>query len=309
MAARNIPADHPPFTALPVRFVTVGTASERVAVHVAGRLGEGWLPLLCVAGYTRNMTDFATFAALIRQRLGPNWPVVLIDLRGRGRSSDRNRADHYTSVADAGDVAEVVRALAIERAIVVGQGHGGQVGMALAALRPTLIAGTVLVDSGPATAPRSLIRLRSNIQAISASRGLAGLTIMLRRMLAADYPDLAPEELDQLAARGQIIDAQGRARLLFDPALIRRLEEFEQDDVLLPQWQLFELVARGPLLIATSELTDQVPRELLAEMTVRAPGATRLTIPGRGSPALLDRDAEIAAIAGFIRQVEGARRR
>ena len=170
MAARSVPADHPPFAALPVRFVTVGGAEERLAVHVAGRLADDRLPVVCLPGYTRNMSDFTEFAGLLRQRLGPNWPLVLVDLRGRGRSSDRGRADDYTSVADARDIAELARALAIDRAVVVGQGHGGQVAMTLAALRPTLIAGTVLVDAAPATAPRSLIRLRSNIKAITASR-------------------------------------------------------------------------------------------------------------------------------------------
>jgi pimeloyl-ACP methyl ester carboxylesterase len=300
---RPIPPDHPPFAALPVRFVTAGGANERLAVHIAGRLGEERPPLLCLPGYTRNMTDFTEFASLIRQRLGPDWPVVLVDLRGRGRSSDRARAADYSSLADAADVAELARALAIDKAIVVGQGHGGQVAMALAALRPTLLAGSVLIDAGPATAARSLIRLRSNIQAIGASRGVAGITLMLRRMLAADYPDLPPEELDRLAQRGQRIDAEGRAQLLFDRALIDRLAEFEQDDVLLPQWQLFDLLAGRPMLVVTSELTDQLPRELLAEMARRAPDAFRLAIPGRGSPALLDRDTEIAAIATFVRRI------
>lgn len=301
--ARPIPTDHPPFAALPVRFVTVAGANERLAVHVAGRLGEGRTPLLCLPGYTRNMTDFTEFAGLIRQRLGPDWPVVLVDLRGRGRSSDRARAGDYSSLADAADIAELARALAIDAAIVIGQGHGGQVAMALAALRPTLLAGSVLIDAGPATAARSLIRLRSNIQAIGASRGVAGVTLMLRRMLAADYPDLPPEELDRLAQRGQRIDEGGRAQLLFDKALIDRLAEFEQDDVLLPQWQLFDVIAARPLLVVTSELTDQLPRELLAEMAERAPDAFRLALPGRGSPALLDRDAELAGIATFIRRI------
>jgi pimeloyl-ACP methyl ester carboxylesterase len=301
--ARPIPTDHPPFAALPVRLVTVAGANERLAVHVAGRLGEGRTPLLCLPGYTRNMTDFTEFAGLIRQRLGPDWPVVLVDLRGRGRSSDRARAGDYSSLADAADIAELARALAIDAAIVIGQGHGGQVAMALAALRPTLLAGSVLIDAGPATAARSLIRLRSNIQAIGASRGVAGVTLMLRRMLAADYPDLPPEELDRLAQRGQRIDEGGRAQLLFDKALIDRLAEFEQDDVLLPQWQLFDVIAARPLLVVTSELTDQLPRELLAEMAERAPDAFRLALPGRGSPALLDRDAELAGIATFIRRI------
>ncbi len=306
MARRDIPADHPPFAALPVRMITVGLARDRLAVHVAGRLGGGRMPLLCVPGYTRNMSDFTEFAVIAGRQLGADWPIVLIDLRGRGRSADRARADDYTTTADARDLVEMARALAIEDAIVVGQGHGGQVAMAMAALRPALIAGTVLIDAGPATEPRSLIRLRSNIQAITTSRGVAGLTVMLRRMLAADYPGLDHDALDRLAARTQVIGRQGRAELLFDKALIERLRQFDQDDVLVPQWPLFGLLAGKPLLLVRSEFTDQLSPHLLEEMHQHAPEAERLVLSGQGSPPLLDRNEEVAAITAFVRRVQPA---
>ena len=306
MATRTFPANHPPFAALPVRMITVGRADERLAVHVAGRLGGGRTPLLCLPGYARNMSDFTAFVPLIQRRLGLGWPVVLVDLRGRGRSDDRRDAGRYTTTEDAIDIGELARALAIEEAILVGQGHGGQVLMALAAIRPMLITGAILLDAGPATEPRSLIRLRSNIKAIAASRGATGVTMMLRRMLGADYPGLGPERLDQLAERGQWLDTLGRSRLLFDDALMQRLEGFDQDDVLVPQWQLLDLLKHVPVLLARTEFTDQVSQDLLADMQSRLLRVTTQTIAGQGSPALLDQDAEIRGIADFITGLTGS---
>ena len=89
MASRELPSDYPIFAALPVRMITVGRPDERLAVHVAGRLGAGRAPLLCIPGYTRNMSDFTAFVPLVQRQLGTDWPVLLVDLRGRGRADDR----------------------------------------------------------------------------------------------------------------------------------------------------------------------------------------------------------------------------
>jgi len=306
VAHRTIPAEHAAFGPLPVRLTTVGARGEELAFHVAGRLGNGQqLPLICLAGYTRNMTDFAEFVTLFQASMGADWPLLLVDLRGRGRSSDRTNRDAYSTTSDAEDVLALVRMLAIDAAIVVGQGHGGQVAMALALRRPALLAATVLIDAGPVAAPQSLIRLRSNNRAIAGSRGAAGLTVMLRRMLRADYPGRSTAEIDRLTERLLTIDDHGQARPLFDGALIDRLQEFAHDDVLVPQWQLFDLLQATPLLLVNTELTDQVPREVLEEMRRRRPDAATLTIAAQGSPALLDREDEVEAIAEFVRSVVG----
>ena len=97
MARREIPLSYPPFAALPVRMVTVGRADEQIAVHLAGRLGDARPPVVCLPGYLRNMVDYSEFVPLLQRALRTDWPVVLIDLRGRGRSYDRARARDYTS--------------------------------------------------------------------------------------------------------------------------------------------------------------------------------------------------------------------
>ncbi len=69
--------------------------------------------------------------------------AVAMDLRGYGGSDKPPRG--YDPVTLAGDVAGVVKALGARRAYVVGQGWGGYVGWATAALHPAQVAGLCAV--------------------------------------------------------------------------------------------------------------------------------------------------------------------
>jgi pimeloyl-ACP methyl ester carboxylesterase len=298
---RPIPTDHKPFASLPVQMVTVGRASERMAVHVTSPLLRGRIPVVCVPGYQRNMTDYADFIRLMQQYI--DLPIVAIDLKGRGRSADRHRHAGYTSLHDAADVAEIVRALAIERAIFVGQGYGGQVLMALAVKEPAMIAGTVLLDSGPVSDTRGLVRLRNTLEDLEGVRSAAGLRAMLRRMLATEYPGLNESAHDGLALRTHFIDKRNRAVRLFDSALVRLLSGFDFDDVLVAQWPLFDALGHAPLLMMRTQLTQQLRRETFDEMMRRRRDSEAFVIEGQGSPALLDSAEDVQPIADFVRQI------
>ncbi|MBN9345772.1 MAG: alpha/beta hydrolase [Devosia sp.] len=305
---RPIPPDHKAFAALPVRMVTVGAAHEQMAVHVSGPLGPGRVPVVCLAGYNRNMADWSDFLRLAGQSHDETTPFVLIDLKGRGRSTDRARAATYSSLTDAEDVIEVMRALAVERAIFVGQGYGGQVLMALAARRPSLIAGTVLIDAGPVSDSRGLVRLRVTLNELTGVRGEASLRPMLRRMAAADYPGMPETVLDAVSTRSHHVDKRGRLQPLFDPALIRLLEPFDLDDVLVAQWPLFDALTCAPLMMMRTQLTQQLRRETFEEMMKRRRDAEAFVIENQGSPALLDNTEDVEPITDFIRRVAGARK-
>ena len=298
--ARTTPADHAAFGPLPVTYVTLA-AGLRVAVHVAGTLSSKRLPVVCIPGYQRNMSDFTEFVGYFRRR-GGDWPVVLLDLPGRGRSDDRTKADHYSSIADARDVASVMAALGIGQAVVLGQGHGGQVAMALAASHPLLIAGTVLLDAGPVTDSRGIVRLRNNLAHIEALRGAKLVTAGFRRILGGDYPGLPDDRLDALMGRSHAIDKRGRARPLFDSRLIEAWSSINFDDVLMAQWPMFDALTCAPLMLLRTQLTDQLRRETFEEMARRRPDAVALTIAGQGSPALFDQHEELEAVVQFVMQ-------
>ena len=304
---RPLPAEHKAFSALPATMITVGRATEQIAVHVGGRLGPDRVPVICVPGYNRNMADYMDFARIGAQFL-PDRPMLLIDFKGRGRSSDRGRTSEYSSLADAADLVEVARALAIERAVFVGQGYGGQVLMALAADRPSLMAGAVLIDAGPVSDPRGLIRLRTTLNELTGVRGEASLGPMLRRMVMADYPDAPEAVLETLVVRTHFVDKRGRLQPLFDPALIKLLEPFGLDDVLVAQWPLFDALAPVPLLMMRTQLTHQLRRETFEEMMRRRRDAEAFVIESQGSPALLDNGDDVQPIIDFIRQLPGVRK-
>lgn len=309
MASRIVPPEHPAFIPLPVQRITVGHARETMAVHVAGRLTGGRVPVVCVPGFQRNMSDYTEFAGLFQRMMGEDWPVVLVDLKGRGRSADRIDKSRYVTTIDAGDLAQVCAALAIDGAVFIGQGYGGQVLMALGAAQPLLIGGTVLIDSGPVSDPRGLVRLRNNLRDLDGNRSAAGLRSMFRRMLTADYPGVPDALLDTLATRSHYLDKRGRVRPLFDPHLIKMLEAYEHDDVLMAQWPLFGALGQMPLMMMRTQLTDQLRREVFEEMMRRRRDADGYVIEGQASPALLNSVEDVEPIADFVRQVVKRRER
>lgn len=305
---RTTPTDHPAFAGLPVTRVALAEGLC-AAVHVAGRLSSIRLPVICLPGYQRNMSDFSAFASYFRRMGGGEWPVVLVDLPGRGRADDRRLASDYNSLADARDVAAVMAAQGIGQAVILGQGQGGQVAMALAADHPLLIAGTVLLDSGPVTDSRGIVRLRNNLAHVEGLRGVKTVTAGFRRILSGDYPGLPDDRLDALIGHTHLIDSRGRARPLYDRRLIEALASISFDDVLAAQWPLFDALSCAPLMLLRTQLTDQLRRETFDEMYRRRPDAVSLTIAGQGSPALFDQREEIEAVAEFVirtsRQVLG----
>lgn len=304
--SRFVPSDHAAFVGLPVRHVWL-PSGVRAAVHVSGTPSRGRLPVVCVPGYQRNMSDFTAFAAYFRRFGDADWPVVLIDLPGRGRADDRRQQGDYSSITDAGDVAAIITALGIGQAVILGQGHGGQVAMALAAAHPLLVAASVLLDSGPVTDSRGIVRLRNNLEHIEALRGAKAVSAGFRRILGGDYPGLPDAELDVLMGRSHFIDKSGRAKPLYDRRLIRALADINFDDVLMAQWPLFDALTCAPLMLLRTQLTDQLRRETFEEMTRRRPDAVALTIAGQGSPALFDQREEIEAVAAFIDRCNGRR--
>ena len=169
--------------------------------------------------------------------------------------------------------------------------------------RPGALAGAVLIDAGPLSDQRGLVRLRINLTTLADLRGNDARRRVSRQVLGADYPGLTPEQLDGLADRTHWLDKRGRLQPLFDAALAERLADIDYDDVLMAQWPLFDALSHVPLLLLRTQLSDQLRRETFDEMRRRRQDATALIILDQGSPALLDHADEVGAIVEFVRRV------
>lgn len=301
---RATQAEHPSFAAMPVKMISVGTARQQVAAYVQHGTNKDRLPIVCMAGYARNMLDFADFVRNFHQRHGRERTLIALDFPGRGRSSSLPAREDYSTLKDADAAIDALIALGVRRAIFLGQGHGGQVAMLIARKKPLLLGGTILVDAGPVTDPRGIVRVRNNFKHIAALKSGNVAQEAARKIAAADYPGEPEARLDELIARQYKTDDRGTMRPLFDAALIAQLEAFDFDDVLEPQWPLFDALAPFPLKLVRTQLSDQLRRETFDEMARRRPDAARLSISGEGSPALLDRPEELQAIAQFCAGVD-----
>ncbi|WP_417581134.1 alpha/beta fold hydrolase [Pelagibacterium sp.] len=291
------------FSDLPIRTVVCGAANTSIAVHIHGEIRDDVVPVVCLPGYVRNMSDFASLPRAVNRQPDTDFAFILIDLPGRGRSSRYPKNASYSTLGDADCVLAVMAALDVPRAVLAGEGHGGQVAMVMAGRQPLAVAGTILIDAGPVTDPRGLVRTRNNFRHLTSIKSPQVARAALRKIIGTDYPGETEARLDGFSERFYTQDARGRPLALFDGRLVEQLEQFEFDDVLEPQWQLFDTLSHAPLMILRSQLTDQVRRATFDEMVRRRPDAATLVISDQGSPALFEDTVEHQAIAGFLRDI------
>jgi pimeloyl-ACP methyl ester carboxylesterase len=86
---------------------------------------------------------------LMLPRLTRRFRVVTYDARGHGLSAKPSSGYGFDSIV--ADARAVIRAVALRRPIVVGHSWGATVALELAARRPRVVAGAVLVDGGIGT--------------------------------------------------------------------------------------------------------------------------------------------------------------
>src|SRR3546814_5335263 len=120
---------------------------------------EGKPPLLCLPGLTRNAGDFEGLA----NRLAGRWPVIAVDLRGRGESAYAKDPMTYVPLTYLQDIILLIAELRLEKVVAVGTSLGGILTMLLAATDRERLAGAVLNDVGPVLDPAGLERIRTYV--------------------------------------------------------------------------------------------------------------------------------------------------
>ncbi len=112
-----------------------------VRLHVHDWPG-GRDPVVCLPGVSASGRSFDGLAAA----LAPDWRILAVDPRGRGRSS---RPRHgYGYQVHAADTVALIDLLGFEQVVLVGHSFGGIVAALLAAWYPERVRGLVLVDGG-----------------------------------------------------------------------------------------------------------------------------------------------------------------
>jgi pimeloyl-ACP methyl ester carboxylesterase len=132
------------------------TAQDGLRLHVREHGGRTapHLPVVCLPGLARTTADFDRLAAALAGDRDRPRRVLALDYRGRGLSEHDRDPGNYSIPVELADVMTVLTARAVETAVFIGTSRGGLLTMALAAVRPTAIAGAVLNHIGPLLEPQ-----------------------------------------------------------------------------------------------------------------------------------------------------------
>ncbi len=121
--------------------------------------GAGEPALVFVHGWTCNRTHWGPQLA----HFGREHRVVAVDLRGHGASGAPEQ--EYTIPGFADDVAELCARLELDRPVLVGHSMGGTVVLEVAASRPGLARGVVMIDAAPIVPDPAMVAMEAELHA------------------------------------------------------------------------------------------------------------------------------------------------
>ena len=289
------------------------TAQDGLRLHVReyGVRTTPALPVVCLPGLTRTVSDFEALAPALANGNSANGRparrVIAIKSRGRGQSEYDRNPENYNVVVELGDVVTILSALGIGQAVFVGSSRGGILTMLLAVAHPTVIAGAVLHDIGPVIDPKGLARIKSYVGKLPQPHNFAEGAEILRRLFSAQFPKLSAE--DWLAAADRTWKtADGLLVPIYDVRLAQPLAEVDIERPLPAMWAEFDALARVPVLVIRGENSDILSAETVIKMKEHHPAMEVIEVPDEGHVPLLAGDTLLDQISAFVGRCDAAAR-
>ena len=262
----------------------------------AAASGPARLPVICIHGLTRNARDFEELAPVLA---AGGRRVLAVDVRGRGLSAHDPNPRNYHPAVYAADMAALMAALGLARAHFIGTSMGGLVAMALASMKPELVAGAILNDVGAELAPEGLARIGQYVGQPAPVQDWGQATAYAQRQNTLAFPHYGPEQWRRMARRLFREDASGRPVLDYDPAIVESMKDSGRDAAdLWPLWSA--LTKKRPVLVIRGGNSDLLAAATLERMRNRAPAIESVEVPGVGHAPMLDEPAALEAVQAFF---------
>lgn len=259
------------------RFIDI--AGARVRVREEGDVTAP--PLILIHGFTHSLETWDAWAAALRN----DYRVIRYDLLGHGLTGPDPR-ERYAPQERAAFIGDVMDALAIERASIVGNSLGGLAAWRFASDSPERVDGLILISPGafplngagdePAEIPAAM-------KAYLLTAPEAGV----RTSMGYIYADDAKINEERLATMHDMMRRTGNGA-----AMLKSLEEFTLPD---PTDALSRITA--PTLILWGESDIIIPIEQGRQIAASIPGAQMITYPGVGHAAQEEAPAQTVADA------------
>ncbi len=273
------------------------TTSDSVRLHYEDD-GTG-PPVLCLAGLTRNSTDFTYLAQHLTDHR-----LIRLDYRGRGHSEYPDDFMSYNILREGRDAIELLDHLDLAQATLIGTSRGGLIAMALSVTDPARLNGVVLNDIGPEVAPAGIARIMDYVGKEPPFANLDAAATALQSGHQAGFPGVPLSRWREQAEFLWYDKPGGGIGLRYDArlrdALIGQAGVGEAPDL----WQLFDGLKNIPLATIRGANSDLFAIETFEKMQDRYPGMITATIPNRGHVPFLDEPQALAAIHSLLEQTK-----
>ena len=256
------------------------------------------VPILCLAGLSRNSRDFIALGRFFSQDQGQPRQVFALDYRGRGRSGHDRDWRNYTPLTEAHDVMAAAAALGIGEAVLVGTSRGGIISMILGALRPGLMAGVVLNDIGPVIEGTGLVRIKRYLTGNGPVPSWEAAEQAVRRINSAHFPAVDDDGW-QAFTQAIFVEEDGQIRPDFDPKLVNTVRNIDFESSIPMLWPQFESLGGIPVLSIRGENSDILSAATVSEMAARHHHFEQVTVPGQGHAPLLRDTMSLERIKAF----------
>jgi pimeloyl-ACP methyl ester carboxylesterase len=239
----------------------------RLYYYAAGSRGAGE-PVVLIHGFP---TSGHLWTEVV-PHVPPGHRVVVIDLLGYGRS-DRPRARPVTLTAHADRTVQLLDALGIREACVVGHDAGGGIAQSMAVRYPDRVSRLCLVDSVAFDQwPRRQIKLARAVMPVARHLPPAWFLPVLRGGLLRGYADRGRGLHSAAHYVRPFHTAEGR------DALVRHLIELDSSDTAALALRLKDVVR--PTAIVWGEDDPFLPAGIARRLHDAVPGSTLDIIPG-----------------------------
>ncbi len=281
------------------------SAPDGLKLHarVYGAENRNALPVVCLAGLTRNARDFHDLALFLSGEARVKRKVVAFDYRGRGKSEYDRDWRRYDPLIEAADISAGLTALDIPHAAFVGTSRGGLIVFALAATRPAALKAVVLNDIGPVVEGAGLAQIRTYLQRAPKPRSFDEAVSVLKSAQGHAFPALGEADW-QRSARALYREEKGRPVPDFDPALVKTMTSMDFSKPLPVLWPQFMALGHVPVLAIRGAKSSLLSAETLEEMARRHPRLEAVTVAGQGHAPFLETGDLPQKIAGFLERAE-----